>query len=90
MHHRWAVYLQSDPIGLRGGVNVYIYGAANALTNLDPLGLVCHWHREFDRRWEPAGSHVETIAEWDEKDWGYRWEPEIRPICRESVLRSHR
>jgi RHS repeat-associated protein len=32
-------YVESDPIGLDGGYNTYVYGLDNPLNNVDPMGL---------------------------------------------------
>ena len=50
-------YVEFDPIGLAGGLNLYLYGAASPLMQIDPLGLANGpWANPSFRPYKPSSS----------------------------------
>jgi len=43
-----ARYVETDPLGLQGGVNAFTYAMGNPLSNIDPLGLTAEDVRAID------------------------------------------
>jgi hypothetical protein len=63
MRHRWydpaiGRFLSEDPIGIRGGIDPYLFARNDPINGNDPWGLIpprCQIHGQYDRAKYPAG-----------------------------------
>jgi len=66
-------FLQEDPIGFAGGINVYVYGDSNPVNWIDPWGLAGNDEWQF-HEYDHGGPHLQRGQD------RYRYSPETKHL----------
>ena len=70
----WQRWLNQDPIGIRGGINLFAYVGNNPVNAVDPLGLWNLWNPATWGDANPNGwSLGNSLTPWNDSS-GYTWE----------------
>ncbi|MEB0259885.1 RHS repeat-associated core domain-containing protein, partial [Undibacterium sp. 5I1] len=59
-------YVESDPIGLRGGINTYTYVGGNPLQSSDSFGLILLVYGDMNGAYQQARDYLDKIPEMKE------------------------
>jgi RHS repeat-associated protein len=72
-------FLQRDPLGMYGGMNVYAYVHNSPLSAADPTGLIEMDPKQLRQLWKDIQTILEIASRWSNLHWGLG--PIFQRIC---------
>jgi RHS repeat-associated protein len=80
-------YVESDPIGLQGGINTYAYVGGNPIGNFDPMGLDA-WGNDSSLRgqyWSTGALNVADVSLWLDDNAGNKSQGKCAKYVRQGL-----